>query len=174
MINLGGAARGDNFLDAIFKNPGFGSKWIELSLLGTKTNRAAIGAQVKVKVTVEGKSGERTIHGTVTPGGSFGASTLRLEIGLGDAERIRDLEVFWPASGRRDHFSSVGLNAAYSPREGEDGIKKLQACFGSSERRTVSSTLLHAGWPTGTITPCPPSTAFLRKFTISRSSHSAR
>ena len=50
---------------------------------------------------------------------------LRLKIGLGDAERIRDLEVFWPASGRRDYFSSMDLSAAYSLREGESTLKRL-------------------------------------------------
>jgi hypothetical protein len=123
VINLGGAARGDNFLDAIFKNPGFGQRWLKLTLAGARTNRAAIGARVRLRV--EGKSGEREIHRSVSSGGSFGASTFRLEIGLGDAERIRELEVFWPGSGRRDRFEGVDLDSSYTLREGEAALRKL-------------------------------------------------
>ncbi len=123
VINLGGAARGDNFRDAIFKNPGFKRKWLKLSLEGTRTNRAALGS--RVKVTVEDAGGERSIHRTVSSGGSFGASTLRLEVGLGDAARIREVEIFWPVSGRRDRFDKVGMNAAYFCREGDSVLKKI-------------------------------------------------
>ena len=122
LINMGGSARGDNFRDAIFKNPGFPNKWLKLSLSGTRSNRAAIGA--RVKVVVEGEEGERAIHRVVGSGGSFGASTLRVEIGLGDCRRIREVEVLWPASGKKERFTDVEVNSAYTCREGEGALKK--------------------------------------------------
>ena len=124
LINMGGAARGDNFRDAIFKNPGFPEhRWLHLSLRGTRTNRAAIGA--RVKVVVEDAAGrERAIHRTVSSGGSFGASTLRVEVGLGACARIREVEVWWPASGKRERFTGVEMNAAYTLREGEGALQK--------------------------------------------------
>jgi len=44
-------------------------------------NRAAVGARIKVSVTTP--SGDRDIYSTVGSGGSFGASSLQQEIGLG-------------------------------------------------------------------------------------------
>jgi hypothetical protein len=123
LINMGGAVRGDNFRDAIFKNPGSSNRWLKLSLAGTTSNRAAIGA--RVKVVVAGKEGERAIHRVVGSGGSFGASTLRLEVGLGDSDRIKEMEVRWPASGKTERFTEVEMNSAYTCREGEGRLVKM-------------------------------------------------
>jgi hypothetical protein len=123
VLNVGGAARGDNFRDAIFKNPGFPNKWLKLSLTGTKSNRAAIGA--RVKVVVEAKGVERAMHRVVGSGSSFGASTLRVEVGLGDCERIKEVEVRWPASGQTERFTQVEVNSAYTCREGDGQLKRV-------------------------------------------------
>ena len=86
---------------------GIGSDWIALELVGVKTNRAAIGA--RITVTVEGEGGRRDRCTAASgSGGSFGASPLQQHIGLG-AERGRvDVEVWWPTSNTRQHFSNVG------------------------------------------------------------------
>jgi hypothetical protein len=126
LINMGGAARGDNFRDAIFKNPGFPRhKWLKLALAGTKSNRAAIGARVKV-VVEDPQGGERSIHRVVGSGGSFGASTYRVEVGLGDCTRVREVEVWWPASGKRERFTDVEANAVYTCREGDGVLRKVE------------------------------------------------
>ena len=62
-------------------------------------------------MTVENKGkGTRSIYRTVGSGGSFGASPLQQHIGLGKDARILDLEVWWPTSNTRQHFSSVEKN----------------------------------------------------------------
>jgi ASPIC and UnbV len=48
--------------------------------------------------------------GTSPRGESFGASPLRLHIGLGKAERILTLEVSWPASRSHQGFLDPGVN----------------------------------------------------------------
>ena len=47
-INIGGAAPGDNYNKALFANPGQGNNWLSVKLTGVKSNRAAIGAKIKV------------------------------------------------------------------------------------------------------------------------------
>ena len=42
--------------------------------------------------------------------GSFGASTLRVEMGVGTAEQIVELEVWWPTSGTRQIFRNVAVD----------------------------------------------------------------
>ena len=108
---LGGAFEGDVFGDALFLNP-YGNKnnWVTLRLVGTESNKAAIGA--RVKITVENKSGKtQVIHGVVSSGGSFGGNSLQLETGLNDAVQIKHLEITWPnAQLTKQIFENLEIN----------------------------------------------------------------
>ena len=109
VAEIGGATPGDSHAMRVFENPGNGNDWISVRLVGVKSNRAAIGA--RVKVTVEDDRGAaRAIYRTVGSGGSFGASPLEQHIGLGKAARIADIEIWWPASNTRQHFAGVEKN----------------------------------------------------------------
>jgi hypothetical protein len=114
-IVLGGAYPGDRARCALFLNPGNTNHWLKLKLEGTRSNRAAIGARIKVNVTTP--HGTRSIYKTVNSGGSFGSSPLRQEIGLGDAVAISSLEAVWPASGIHQVLGNVDLDHAYRIRE---------------------------------------------------------
>jgi len=109
VAETGGAVPGDRHAIRLFENPGNGNDWISLHLVGTKSNRAAIGARIKLTVQNEGR-GQRFIHRTVGSGGSFGASPLQQHIGLGKDAQILNLEIWWPASDTRQNFSGVGKN----------------------------------------------------------------
>ena len=114
---MGGAYSGDNYRNVLYENPGNTNHWITLKLEGVQSNRAAIGARIKVIVTTPG--GERTIYKTVRTGGSFGASPLRQEIGLGQAKSIRTAEGFWPVTGRTQTITGLALDGFYKVREGD-------------------------------------------------------
>lgn len=94
---LGGWYTGDLFRNALYRNPGNGNGWVTLRLRGVQSNRAAIGT--RVKLVLDTPAGPRVLHRTVSAGGSFGNSSLQLEIGLGDASAIERVEVTWPRSG---------------------------------------------------------------------------
>jgi hypothetical protein len=81
-----------------------------------KTNRAAIGARIKVVVQTD--EGERVIHRTVGTGGSFGSTTVRQEIGLGKATVIKRVEIFWPVTGITQVVGGLEINRLYHVREG--------------------------------------------------------
>jgi len=115
---MGGAFEGDVFHNVLFENPGFDHHWITLRLEGTTANRSAIGARVRVVVEEEGDT--RTLHRTVGTGGSFGASSLQLEIGLGTADALRHIEVTWPGSGQVQRFTNVAMDQVVHIREGTD------------------------------------------------------
>lgn len=120
---IGGAYEGDTYFNALYENPGHGNDWLKLQLVGVKSNRAAIGA--RIKVTVDTPSGKRAVHKTVNSGATFGASPLRQEIGLGKADRILQVEIWWPASGIRQNVTQLEKNRAYLIREGESGAKEI-------------------------------------------------
>lgn len=94
---MGGAVPGDSFHNVLFENPGHDNHSITLLLEGRSANRSAIGA--KLALTARRPDGStRTIHRTVRTGGSFGATTLQQEIGLGDATQIDTLRITWPTA----------------------------------------------------------------------------
>ena len=111
VAEIGGATPGDSHPLRLFENPGHGNDWISLRLLGVITNRAAIGARIKLTVENEGRQ-TRTIHRTVGSGGSFGASPLEQHIGLGKSARIVDLEIWWPGSNTRQRLTGLATNQA--------------------------------------------------------------
>jgi hypothetical protein len=112
---VGGEFPGDGFLDALFVNPGNGNRWVTLRLQGVRSNRSAIGARLALRVRTAG--GTREIHRLVGSGGSFGASTLQQEIGLGPATAVESLTVRWP-SGLIEAFTGVPLDAVAVLKEG--------------------------------------------------------
>jgi hypothetical protein len=114
---VGGAVEGDRYRHQLFANPGFGNSWLKLRLEGVHTNRAALGARIKV-VAAQGTL-EREIHRTVGSGGSFGASTLRQEIGLGRSDTILRVEIRWPVSGATQVLTGLVPNRCYQVREGD-------------------------------------------------------
>ena len=115
-ISLGGAYTGDGARNALFLNPGNTNHWVKLKLVGTKANRVAIGA--RVKVTIQTPKGPREIHRTVSSGGSFGSNPLRQEIGLADATVITAVDIRWPGSDTRQTVTGLQLNHSYQITEG--------------------------------------------------------
>ena len=107
---LGGAYPGDGFGNALFENPGFGNHWIVIQLVGKTSNRAGIGARIRLDINEQGT--KRSVYKWVDSGGSFGANPLRQQLGIGKAETIDRLEVFWPTSGRSQHFENVPVDCA--------------------------------------------------------------
>ena len=123
---MGGAYLGDAFGDAFYVNPGFGAHWLTVKLVGVRSNRAAIGARIRVDV-VEEDGGRRSIYKHVNSGGTFGANSLRQTIGLGTAtQRISRLEVMWPKTGRMQAFDEVPLDSFLEIVEDADRYDVLE------------------------------------------------
>lgn len=92
---------------------GTGHHWLGVALEGTRGNRSAIGA--RVRVTAGGLSQIRE----VASGGSvMSQSDLRLHFGLGKTARIDSLEVTWPVTGTVERFSDVEPDRYITIREG--------------------------------------------------------
>src|SRR5438093_969110 len=101
----------------LFRNPGHGNRWITLRLSGRRSNRSAIGARIKVRVTTP--DGPRDIYSTCNTGGSFGGNSLQQEIGLGGATAIESIEVRWPATGETQIFRDAAMDRVYRIVEGD-------------------------------------------------------
>ena len=95
-----------------------------MRLVGVRTNRAAIGARIKITLISEGQP-PRYIYRDVSTGGSFGASPLQQHIGLGKAKSIATLEIWWPASNTHQTFHNLRTNRAFEVREFEKSYREL-------------------------------------------------
>ncbi len=122
---MGGAYDGDNFQNILFENPiGNRNNWIHIILNGTKSNRSAIGARIKITIVEEGL--RRNIHHTIGTGASFGGNSLMAEIGIGKAKTIEKLEIRWPNRSKSiSTFTNVEINQIIQITEGENRIDKL-------------------------------------------------
>ena len=120
---MGGAYRGDGFADVLYENPGFGHGWLAVEVVGVESNRSGIGTQLRVDVVEGGQ--RRSLYRWVGSGGSFGGNPLRQYVGLGSAERVAQLVVFWPQSGSEQVFDEVPVNAIIRVTEGRDQLEIL-------------------------------------------------
>jgi hypothetical protein len=127
-MEMGGAYANDRFWSVLFENPGFHNHWLTVKLIGKTSNRSAIGARIRVRIK-EG-AGERDVYAFVSGGGSFGGNSLQQEIGLGQAERILALEVFWPTTGKTQSFAEVPLDRFLDI---EEGATEFKVC----DRKTI-------------------------------------
>jgi hypothetical protein len=87
--------------------------FLNVRLVGTKSNRNAIGARVKAVV------GDRTLTNEVRSGSTFlSQSDLRLHFGLGQAKSVDQLKIEWP-SGATETIKNVNAGAFVTVVEGK-------------------------------------------------------
>ncbi len=126
-VQAGGAAPGDRAHAVLFQNPGSpGHHWLTVKLMGTRTNRAALGARIRVEVVGPGGSTVER-HRVISAGSSFGGNPLACTIGLGPAGSIRTLEIRWPTGGIRQVFQNISADRAIEVVEGAEGYRVLDA-----------------------------------------------
>jgi hypothetical protein len=86
--------------------------WLLVRLIGTRSNRSAIGARLRL-VTAAGVQ-----HEEVRGGGSYYAQNdLRVHFGLGEATRVERLEVRWP-SGLEEAWDDLAVDRLVTLTEG--------------------------------------------------------
>ncbi len=108
-IEMGGAYTGDAYSSSLYLNPRQNNNnWIGLKLVGTKSNKSAIGSRIKLTFTENGL--QRSVFKDVNSGGSFGSSPLRQEIGIGQAKVIDEIEIRWAGSGTVQHLQKIKPN----------------------------------------------------------------
>ncbi|WP_435008863.1 CRTAC1 family protein [Tundrisphaera lichenicola] len=116
-IQVGGATPGDRANNVLFQNPGQGHHWLQARLIGTRSNRSALGARVRVDIPAGPTGPARSIHRSVGGNSSFGGNSLAVSIGLGDSARPVALTVTWPTGGLVQTFE-IAADRAVEITEG--------------------------------------------------------
>jgi len=120
-VSLGGAFIGDAYQNALFINPAQGkNQFIDILLAGKTSNRAAIGAKLKITFTESGQ--QRSVYREVSSGGSFGSNPLEQHIGVGTATQVDEVQVYWPVTGKTQIFKNLKPGNYLKINEGSDKI----------------------------------------------------
>jgi hypothetical protein len=98
----------------VLRNPGIrGRHWVSFELAGTKSNRLALGARLKIM------AGGMTQTSQILSGGSYiSQNDLRVHFGLGSATKIDSLEIRWP-SGQVETLKDLDADKFYGILEGK-------------------------------------------------------
>lgn len=92
----------------LYRNLGNGNNWFKIKLVGIESNRSGIGAKIRVKSTINGKSIWQLRQ--IASQASFRSQNdLIAHFGLGDAQIIDSLKIEWP-SGAVDHYANIAPN----------------------------------------------------------------
>lgn len=124
---LGGSYDGDNFMNALFVNPGFKNQWVKIKLIGVSSNKSAIGAKLRFNVLDE-KGNRKSFFNKVGSGASFGANSLTVHQGLGDCQTLESLELTWPGETTAQKIEGLHLqlNNLHFITQNETEIKRMK------------------------------------------------
>jgi enediyne biosynthesis protein E4 len=92
------------------------NRWIKIKLIGTKSNRSAIGTRVTAHY-----GGKTQVQEVLSQASFYSANDLRLHFGLGESNKV-DLEIRWP-NGGAERLPGVPSNRLITVREGHGIVK---------------------------------------------------
>jgi len=93
--------------------------WIKVKLIGTKSNRSAIGARVVAHY--DGKSNAQSL---ASQSSYLSANDPRLHFGLGASQQV-DFDIFWP-SGQAEHIKAVETDQLITVQEGKGIVARTK------------------------------------------------
>jgi enediyne biosynthesis protein E4 len=102
---------------SLLKNYGRHDNWVLVKLVGTRSNRDAIGAQVRVRT-----NGHQQLQEVRSGGSYISQSDFRLHFGLGSATKVDQLEIRWP-SGFVEKLEDFPANQILTVEEGIGIVK---------------------------------------------------
>jgi tetratricopeptide (TPR) repeat protein len=118
IVASGGAYPGDLLTTNVFRPKSLPGNFLNIRFVGTKSNRNAVGARVKLD------AGGRSQHKLVNGGSGFGYLPYEQHFGLGKVDRVDGLEILWP-SGLKQNLENLPINTTIRVTEGRDGWEEV-------------------------------------------------
>jgi tetratricopeptide (TPR) repeat protein len=125
LTRVGGAIPPDEHNVRVFENPGTTNDWLNVRLVGVKTNRSGVGAEIHVTVQ-DGNAAPRSIYRTVGQTSSFGGNPMEQHIGLGANAHEISLDIWWPTTRSRQHFTGLAKDQYIEIKEFATSYTKLE------------------------------------------------
>ena len=99
---------------------------LRVTLVGTKSNRSAIGAMVEARLPKTGQAEGEVVRRMVKSGSSYlSQSELPVTLGIGRHTHVADLMIHWP-SGKQTHLRDLPANQSLTINE-DRGIVRQRA-----------------------------------------------
>ncbi len=139
------------------------NNWVNITCVGTFSNRSAIGAKVKLKAVINGKSMWQ--YREISAQNTFqGMNDLRVHFGLGNAAIIDSMIIIYPG-GHTETFQNVQPNKFYRNTEGSGSLEPITSIKPENKGIILPAEYkLYQNYPN----PFNPSTTI--KYSLSRSS----
>jgi len=118
ILASGGAYPGDLLPNSVFRPKTLPGNYLNVRLVGTRSNRNAVGARVMLL------AGGRTQHRLVSGGTGFGYLPYEQHFGLGPLRAANLLEILWP-SGTRQSIERPPINTTIRITEGKAGWEEV-------------------------------------------------
>jgi tetratricopeptide (TPR) repeat protein len=118
LVAAGGAYPGDLLTSPVYYPSERLGNYLNIRLVGTKSNRSAIGARVTLRAG--GQQQMREVFG----GTNFGCLPLEQHFGLAKLDKVDSIEIRWP-SGLRQRLENPPVNDTIRVTEGTDGFEKV-------------------------------------------------
>ena len=113
---------------ALLKNTvGTNRHWLGVELIGTRSNRDAVGARVYAR-----NGGSRQMREVVLGDGYGSQNSLRQYFGVADKTAIEELTVIWPRSGIKQVFHDVAADRIVEVTEGRDALVEKHYAAGET------------------------------------------
>jgi len=118
IVAAGGSYPADLLTTSVFRPRTLPGNYLNVRLVGTKSNRSAIGARIRLE------AGGSSQHRLVSGGSGFGCLPLEQHFGVGKLEKLDLLEIQWP-SGMRQRIDNPPINDTIRITEGAVGWRKV-------------------------------------------------
>jgi hypothetical protein len=108
-----------NSTPSLLKNQHPGGRFLNVQLIGTKSNRSAIGARVTVTA-----NGRRMMDEVIGGESYYSQNSLTLHFGVAAADTIQSVEIRWPAGGEQ-RWTNLPINEKIIVTEGSATLKRI-------------------------------------------------
>jgi hypothetical protein len=124
--SFGGFYWGSRETSRLYRNLGSGNASLEVRLVGTTSNRDAIGTRASAT------AGKRKVFKWVNGGNGFGCNNSRIvHLGLGRETKVDRLQIDWP-SGQRQSFQDIPAGQRIEIVEGNANVRSLVKFHGAA------------------------------------------
>lgn len=96
----------------LIRRGGQTNNWLHVKLIGTKSNRSAIGARVQVR-----DGGRLQVQEVTSQSSYYSHNELRLHFGMGTSQKAAQIEVRWP-NGQTEIVKDIAVNQTVRIKEG--------------------------------------------------------
>ncbi len=118
LLASGGAYPGDLLTMSVFRPKELPGNYLNVRLVGTRSNRNAIGARITAVFA------GRAAHQLVNGGTGFGCMPFEQHFGLGTCDRVEALHILWP-NGSKQSLENLPANTTIRITEGNPGYEEV-------------------------------------------------